>query len=84
MPLGSTLTTPSKRTVLDTGRNDYTGATVTLVHRTEGYEPAGSLCRDATEAWGAMYEMRDGTCGGTWYNNEADARARFAKMTKGY
>jgi hypothetical protein len=80
MQLGSTFETVSRRTVLETGHNDYTGATVTLVYRTEGWEPAGSLCRDACEAWGAMYELRDGTQGGTWYKSEDDARARFEKM----
>jgi hypothetical protein len=27
-----------------------------------------------------MYELRDGTQGGTWYKSEDDARARFEKM----
>lgn len=52
--------------------------TMRLIHRTAGYQIAGSMARFDAEAWGSIYECRtDGTTHGQWFRTEAEARARF-------
>lgn len=67
----------SIRTVLQAGTS-RTGAALSLVHRTSGLEIAGAGTRNASEAYGSLYVMRDGTRGGQWFNNEADALAHYS------
>lgn len=69
------------RSILKTGVSTATGAQLSLVHRTAGWEIAGSWYRTGNEAWGCMYEMRDGTTGGTWFKSLDEASARFHKFT---
>lgn len=64
------------RTILETSTSK-TGAAIKLVHRTAGWECAGAGTRNVGEAWGSLYEMRDGTRGGQWFSDEAAARAHF-------
>jgi hypothetical protein len=54
-----------------------TGATISLVHRLAGWECAGAGTRNVGEAWGSLYEMRDGTRGGQWFKTHAEALAHF-------
>lgn len=66
----------SVRTILHTATS-HTGVAISLVHRTAGWECAGSGTRNVSEAWGSHYEMRDGTRGRIWFKSEAEARAHF-------
>lgn len=66
----------SKRTVLKSGKA-RTGAVISLVHRTEGLEIAGAGTRPASENWGYLFALRDGTNGGTWFKTLAEAEAKF-------
>lgn len=64
------------RTVLDRAMSK-TGATISFVHRLAGWEPAGSGTRNVGEAWGSLYEMRDGTRGGQWFKTRDEAETHF-------
>lgn len=57
------------------------GATWRLIHRTAGLRLAGACMTPASEAWGAIVTLADGTIAGTWHKIEADARAEFARRT---
>lgn len=53
-----------------------------LIHKTAGYEPAGSCARYTEEYWGAIgTSARDGTTFGQWYKTEAEAREHFERVT---
>ena len=51
---------------------------VRLVHKSAGWECAGSMARLTSEAWGAVFDYTNGSSGGQWFLTEAEARARFA------
>lgn len=70
----------SKREVLAHGKGAFNRA-FELVHKTAGYEIAGSGLRLTREAWGSLSYDRDGTSRGQWYGNLADAKARFEQFT---
>jgi hypothetical protein len=70
----------SIRTVLAEGMGAF-GRQCKLIHKTEGYEPAGSCCRHTKEAWGAISTNFDGTTYGQWYKTEPEARAHFERVT---
>lgn len=57
------------------------GREYTLVHKTAGYECAGSCARYTEELWGAIGRNFDGTTTGQWYLTEAEARAHFDRVT---
>lgn len=71
----------SIRTTLASGIGKY-GSKWSLVHRTAGYECAGSCARYTKECWSVDYERRDGITGGQSYKTEAEARAHFERVTK--
>ena len=53
-----------------------------LVHKTEGYEPAGSCARFTKEAWGSLSYDRNGTCHGFWFKTLEEAEQVFERFTK--
>ena len=58
------------------------GAVYRLVHKTAGYECAGSCARYTDAAWGAIAtSAMDGTMFGQWYKTEAEARTHFDRVT---
>lgn len=67
----------SVRTVLDSFLSKrFNKPLYELVHKTAGYEPAGSCARLTKEMWGVLYDFQ-GSNHGCWFNNEAEARAEF-------
>ena len=70
----------SKRTVLAEGKGAFNRA-FELVHKTEGYEIAGSCLRLTSEAWGSLSYDRNGTTHGQWFKTREEARARFEQFT---
>ena len=70
----------SKRTILDTGAGAF-GRLFELVHKTAGYECAGSCARLTSEAWGSISYDRSGTTHGQWFKTLDEAKARFEQFT---
>ncbi|MDE2020167.1 MAG: hypothetical protein KGJ13_07530 [Patescibacteria group bacterium] len=70
----------SRRTVLKTGKGAF-DRPFELLHKTEGYEPAGSCLRYTKEAYGAISYNRDGTRGGQWFLTLAEAETAFNRWT---
>ena len=70
----------SMRTVLAEGQGAF-GRPYVLVHKTSGYECAGSCARYTDESWGAIGTDFNGTMFGQWYKIEQDARAHFDRVT---
>ena len=66
----------SKREILQSGVSK-TGAQISLVHRSAGFEIAGAGVRIVGEAFGYLYVMRDGTKGGQWFETLGEAKAKF-------
>lgn len=57
-------------------------ATWTLVHKTAGYEVAGSGTRHTNEGWGAIATSKQtGATYGQWYKTESEAREHFERVT---
>lgn len=52
-----------------------------LIHKTAGYECAGSCARYTGEAWGAIAKSNSGTTYGQWYKTEAEAREHFDRVS---
>lgn len=52
-----------------------------LIHKTAGYECAGSCARLTSESWGAIAQSEDGTTYGQWYKTESEAREHFERVT---
>lgn len=52
-------------------------------HRTEGYKPAGSCAIWGLECWGYRIFWNDGTTGGKFFHNQADAMAAWNSLNKG-
>lgn len=52
-----------------------------LIHKTAGYEIAGSCLRLTGEAWGSLSYDRNGTTHGQWFKTLAEARAQFEQFT---
>lgn len=69
----------SKRTLLATEYSPRLGRNVRLMHKTAGYEPAGSCARFTQELWGALYDL-DWSTAGQWFKTEAEARKYFNKL----
>ena len=64
----------SKRTILKEGKAKHHGAPIQLVHKTAGYEIAGSGTRETSEAWGVLFpEARSGQ----WYKLQSVAEKDF-------
>ncbi len=55
---------------------EYQGRTYSLIHRTSGYEPAGSMARWTNEIW-SVTALYDGTPHGRRFKTEAEARDLF-------
>lgn len=73
----------STRTVLASAPSSRLAAvTVRYLHKTSGYEIAGSAMRWTKEAYGAIATLPDGTTHGRWYLTAAEARARFEQLTR--
>lgn len=70
----------SKRTILASGMGSF-NRNYDLVHKTAGYECAGSCARYTNESWGAIATNRDGTTSGQWYKTETEAREHFERVT---
>lgn len=51
-----------------------------LIHRTAGYQIAGSCARLDKEAWGVLFEF-DGAEHGRWFKTLPEASDLFAKWT---
>ena len=69
----------SRRTILeDCVGSD--GRRYALVHRTPGYECAGSMARWTNESW-AVETWIDGTRHGQRFKNESEARALFDRWS---
>jgi hypothetical protein len=69
----------SERFVLDSFQSKrFNRSWYELVHKTAGYEPAGSCARLTKEAWGVLYQI-NGVQHGCWYVSEQEARAEFDK-----
>jgi hypothetical protein len=67
----------SEYTILEHGVTSLGNNPLTLVHKTAGWECAGAGKRITGETWGALFECKDGTTGGNWYNTLAEAKSRF-------
>ena len=70
----------SKRTVLATGKGAF-GRLFELIHKSEGYECAGSCARLTSEAWGSLSYGRSGTTHGQWFKTLQEAKACFEQYT---
>lgn len=70
----------SQRTVLTIGKGAF-GRTYELVHKTVGYEVAGSGLRITGEAWGSLSYDRNGTTHGKWFKTLAEAQENFLRLT---
>jgi len=68
-----------KKVVLDRGFN--INREYKLIHRTAGFQCAGSCARFDDEAWGVLFEF-DGAEHGRYFKTEADARELFKAWTK--
>ena len=71
--------TSSKETTLKKRNNG--GRTYRLVHRSPGWEPAGSMARlRETESWSVLFYL-DGAQHGRGFSSLADAETLFDKWT---
>ncbi len=53
-----------------------------LTHRTQGWEPAGSMVRlREHDGWAVLFTLDDSTHG-QWFRTETEARIRLALWTK--
>lgn len=71
---------PAQRTILGTAIGAF-NRPYALIHKTAGYECAGSGTRYRDEAWGAIATNRDGSTSGQWYRTEKEDREHFERMT---
>lgn len=54
-----------------------------LVHRSPGWRSAGSAAVLVPhDMWGVVWERKEGTSHGRWFNDEASARALFNEKTQ--
>lgn len=67
-----------KKIVLDEGTKGRT--TYQLIHRTAGYQCAGSCARYDAEGWGVIFN-KCGASHGRWFKSESAARELFAQWT---
>ncbi len=77
-----TETEASKRTVLKQSKPHF-NRVQKLVHKTEGFEPAGSCARFTKEAYGVLCDFQGATYG-QWFKSLPEAEAYFEKHTKEY
>lgn len=69
----------SVRTVLESkavGTRVYS-----LVHKTKGWEPAGSCARMVREAWGVLFDFENASHG-QWFLDATQAKILFSKWTE--
>jgi hypothetical protein len=64
----------SKRTTLAEKPGRLAGMYWMLIHRSAGYQCAGSAMIYVREAWGSIFTCRDGANGGQWFKTEAEAQ----------
>lgn len=72
----------SVRNVLETAPSKDSSDVIKLVHRSAGWQCAGSAATLVNEAWGALYEAKSGSRGGQWFKTFDEAKARFDLWTK--
>ena len=69
----------SNRVVIFESKN-HLGSTIKLIHCSAGWEVAGSGTRPVPDCFKATWTMRDGTTGGTQYNDYETAEREYNRM----
>lgn len=70
----------SKSTVLISKFSEQIRKDVSLIHRSEGWEPAGAMARWTDEHWAVNY-MIDNAIHGQRYRTEIEAKQHFDRLT---